>query len=180
MYELLKPKIGMIYPLGPCIAIAYLSILKECEIHCFHEGLEVKRLGGLHVTGASLHESRRIDMIIRTLAKLSTTFNAKPLMASFVGFTHFIILSHPETAKEILSSSAFADRPVKESSYELLFHRAMGFAPYGDYWRNLRRISATYLFSPKRVSRFGVFREKIGLKWWIKFHHPWNTKESLR
>ncbi|KAL8250536.1 hypothetical protein R6Q59_034229 [Mikania micrantha] len=100
----------------------------------------------------------------RTLAKLSTAFNAKPLMAFSVGLTRFVISCHPDTAKEILNSSDFADRPVKESAYELLFHRAMGFAPYGDYWRNLRRISATHLFSPKRVSGFGVFREKIGLK----------------
>ncbi|KAJ9567513.1 hypothetical protein OSB04_003479 [Centaurea solstitialis] len=100
----------------------------------------------------------------RTLAKLSTTFNAKPLMAFSVGMTRFVISSHPETAKEILNSSAFADRPVKESAYELLFHRAMGFAPYGEYWRNLRRISATHLFSPKRVAGFGVFRQEIGLK----------------
>lgn len=49
------------YPLGPCIALAYLSVLKDCEIHCYNEGLEVKRLGGLHVIGTSLHESRRID-----------------------------------------------------------------------------------------------------------------------
>lgn len=49
------------YPLGPCIALAYLSVLKDCEAHCFNEGLEVKRLGGLHVIGTSLHESRRID-----------------------------------------------------------------------------------------------------------------------
>ncbi|KAI3702392.1 hypothetical protein L6452_28130 [Arctium lappa] len=100
----------------------------------------------------------------RTLAKLATTFNATPLMAFSVGFTRFVISSHPETAKEILNSTAFADRPVKESAYELLFHRAMGFAPYGEYWRNLRRISATHMFSPKRISSFGGFREKIGLK----------------
>ncbi|KAI3785648.1 hypothetical protein L1987_44772 [Smallanthus sonchifolius] len=100
----------------------------------------------------------------RTLAKLSTAFNAKPLMAFSVGLTRFVISSHPDTAKEILNSSDFADRPVKESAYELLFHRAMGFAPYGDYWRNLRRISATHLFSPKRVAGFGVFRQSIGLK----------------
>ncbi|KAM0060435.1 putative flavonoid 3',5'-hydroxylase [Helianthus debilis subsp. tardiflorus] len=100
----------------------------------------------------------------RTLAKLSTAFNAKPLMAFSVGLTRFVISSHPDTAKEILNSTDFADRPVKESAYELLFHRAMGFAPYGEYWRNLRRISATHLFSPKRVSGFGVFRENIGLK----------------
>lgn len=49
------------YPLGPTIALAYLSVLKDCEVHCFKEGSEVKRLGGLHVIGTSLHESRRID-----------------------------------------------------------------------------------------------------------------------
>ncbi|XP_043722511.1 cytochrome P450 78A5-like [Telopea speciosissima] len=100
----------------------------------------------------------------RVLAKLSQRFNAFQLMAFSVGFTRFIISSHPETAKEILNSSAFADRPVKESAYELLFHRAMGFAPYGEYWRNLRRISATHLFSPKRISGFSAFRSQIGLK----------------
>lgn len=49
------------YPLGPTIALAYLSVLNDCEVHCSNEGSEVKRLGGLHVIGTSLHESRRID-----------------------------------------------------------------------------------------------------------------------
>nr|XP_048332569.1 protein translocase subunit SECA2, chloroplastic isoform X3 [Ziziphus jujuba var. spinosa] len=53
------------YPLGPTIALAYLSVLKDCEVHCFNEGSEVKRLGGLHVIGTSLHESRRIDNQLR-------------------------------------------------------------------------------------------------------------------
>ncbi|KAJ0789955.1 putative cytochrome P450 [Helianthus annuus] len=104
------------------------------------------------------------SMTHRTLAKLSVAFNATHLMAFSVGLTRFVISSHPETAKEILNSSAFADRPVKESAYELLFHRAMGFAPYGEYWRNLRRISAIHMFSPKRVSGSGCFRAKTGLK----------------
>ncbi|KAK7245579.1 hypothetical protein RIF29_40426 [Crotalaria pallida] len=98
----------------------------------------------------------------RVLAKLSHAFNAKPLMAFSVGFTRFIISSSPDTAKDILNSSAFADRPVKESAYELLFHRAMGFAPFGEYWRNLRRISATHLFSPRRIAASGEFRLSIG------------------
>ncbi|XP_050224724.1 cytochrome P450 78A5 [Mercurialis annua] len=100
----------------------------------------------------------------RVLAKTSELFKAKTLMAFSIGFTRFIISSHPDTAKEILNSSAFADRPVKESAYELLFHRAMGFAPFGEYWRNLRRISATHLFSPKRIAYFGGFRGEIGQK----------------
>lgn len=98
----------------------------------------------------------------RVLAKLAETLRAKPLMAFSVGFTRFVISSHPDTAKELLNSSTFADRPIKESAYELLFHKAMGFAPFGEYWRNLRRISSTHLFSPKRIASFGMFRENIG------------------
>ncbi|KAI0527228.1 hypothetical protein KFK09_002827 [Dendrobium nobile] len=107
----------------------------------------------LALSGSAAHVS---------LAALARSFQAIRLMAFSVGITRFIVSSHPETAKEILSSSSFADRPIKESAYELLFHRAMGFAPFGEYWRNLRRISSTYLFSPKRVSSFEKQRSEIG------------------
>ncbi|KAF6171408.1 hypothetical protein GIB67_009549 [Kingdonia uniflora] len=101
----------------------------------------------------------------RVLAKLARSFNGgTSLMAFSVGFTRFVISSCPNSAKEMLNSSAFADRPVKESAYELLFHRAMGFAPFGEYWRNLRRISATHLFSPRRIAAFSPFRSEIGEK----------------
>ncbi|KAL6658515.1 hypothetical protein ACP70R_004101 [Stipagrostis hirtigluma subsp. patula] len=54
-----------IYPICDAIAVAYLSVLRDCEIHCCAEGAEVKTLGGLHVIGTSLHESRRIDNQLR-------------------------------------------------------------------------------------------------------------------
>ncbi|KAL2349146.1 hypothetical protein Fmac_003146 [Flemingia macrophylla] len=100
----------------------------------------------------------------RALARLARAHCAEKLMAFSIGLTRFVISSEPETAKEILTSTAFADRPVKESAYELLFHRAMGFAPYGEYWRNLRRISANHLFSPKRITSFETFRRDVGFK----------------
>ncbi|CAN8305298.1 unnamed protein product [Cochlearia groenlandica] len=100
----------------------------------------------------------------RVLAALAKRFQAVSLMAFSVGFSRFVISSEPETAKEILNGSAFVDRPVKESAYELLFHRAMGFAPYGEYWRNIRRISATHLFNPKRIAGFEGVRVSNGLK----------------
>ena len=53
----------------------------------------------------------------RVLSNLAEAFKAKSVMAFSVGFTRFIISSHPDTAKEILNSSDFADRPVKESAY---------------------------------------------------------------
>ncbi|XP_015943681.1 cytochrome P450 78A5-like [Arachis duranensis] len=98
----------------------------------------------------------------RVLANLAETFKAKNLMAFSIGVTRFVISTNPNTAKEILNSSAFADRPIKESAYELLFHRAMGFAPYGEYWRNLRRIATVHLFSPRRIAASGEFRARVG------------------
>lgn len=53
------------YPLCDTIGLAYLTVLRDCEIHCSTEGAEVKALGGLHVIGTSLHESRRIDNQVR-------------------------------------------------------------------------------------------------------------------
>ena len=78
--------------------------------------------------------------------------SAKRLMAFSIGRTPAIMSSHPDVAKDILNSSAFADRPIKESAYRLLFNRAMGFAPYSPYWRFLRRTAATHLFSPARLA----------------------------
>ncbi|MQM05041.1 hypothetical protein Taro_037847, partial [Colocasia esculenta] len=98
----------------------------------------------------------------RTLAELARAHRALRLMAFSVGATRFVVSSHPDTAREILNNAAFADRPVKESAYELLFHRAMGFAPFGEYWRNLRRISATHMFSPRNVAASAEYRKAIG------------------
>ncbi|XP_031495817.1 protein translocase subunit SECA2, chloroplastic isoform X1 [Nymphaea colorata] len=53
------------HPFDLTIALAYSLVLRDCELHCFHEGVEVKNLGGLHVIGTSLHESRRIDNQLR-------------------------------------------------------------------------------------------------------------------
>ncbi|GMH31238.1 hypothetical protein Nepgr_033081 [Nepenthes gracilis] len=61
----LANKDSEMYPLGPTIALAYHSVLSDCEVHCSKEGAEVKRIGGLHVIGTSLHESRRIDNQLR-------------------------------------------------------------------------------------------------------------------
>nr|CDO33958.1 cyp450 [Hordeum vulgare] len=77
---------------------------------------------------------------------------AKRLMAFSLGETRMVVAAHPDVAREILNSPAFADRPIKESAYGLLFHRAIGFAPHGAYWRALRRVASTHLFSPWQIT----------------------------
>ncbi|KAL2461442.1 Cytochrome [Abeliophyllum distichum] len=95
------------------------------------------------------------------IAAMAESFQAKRLMAFSLGETRVIVTCNPDVAKEILNSSVFADRPVKESAYCLMFNRAIGFAPYGVYWRTLRRIAATHLFCPKQIKASETQRVEI-------------------
>ncbi|KAK1555025.1 hypothetical protein Q3G72_020799 [Acer saccharum] len=90
----------------------------------------------------------------RTLACMVSGYSqaAKQLMALSIGSTPVVVTSDPVIAREILSSSHFADRPIKQSAKSLMFSRAIGFAPNGSYWRLLRRIASSHLFSPKRIA----------------------------
>lgn len=97
----------------------------------------------------------------RKIAAMAEACKAKRLMAFSLGQTRVIVTCNPDVAKEILNSSVFADRPVKESAYSLMFNRAIGFAPYGVYWRTLRRISAAHLFSPKQIKASESQRSEI-------------------
>jgi len=74
------------------------------------------------------------------------------LMAFSLGETRVVVTADPDVARDLLASAAFADRPVKESAYGLLFHRAIGFAPHGAYWRALRRVASAHLFSPRQIA----------------------------
>ncbi|CAN6876496.1 unnamed protein product [Brassica oleracea var. botrytis] len=102
------------------------------------------------VGSMSLRSSRVAHQRIAAVAAMR---NAKRLMAFSLGDTKVVVTCHPDVAKEILNSSVFADRPVDETAYGLMFNRAMGFAPNGAYWRTLRRLSSNHLFNPKQIKR---------------------------
>ncbi|XP_022737785.1 cytochrome P450 78A9-like [Durio zibethinus] len=109
-----------------------------------------------------------LNLAHRKLSAAAKSFGAKRLMAFSLGDTRVIVTCNPDVAKEILNSSVFADRPVKESAYSLMFNRAIGFAPYGVYWRTLRRIAATHLFCPKQISsteaqRFDIASQMVSI-----------------
>ncbi|GMN42847.1 hypothetical protein TIFTF001_012045 [Ficus carica] len=97
----------------------------------------------------------------RRLAAAADSCAAKRLMAFSLGETRAVVTCHPDVAKEILTSSVFADRPVKESAYKLMFNRAIGFAKYGVYWTTLRRIAANHLFCPKQIKASENQRQQI-------------------
>ncbi|WVZ55359.1 hypothetical protein U9M48_006031 [Paspalum notatum var. saurae] len=87
---------------------------------------------------------------------------AKRLMALSLGPVRAVVTSHPDVAKKILDSPAFADRPLNHAAYGLMFHRSIGFAEHGPYWRALRRIAAGHLFGPRQVEAFAPYRAAVG------------------
>lgn len=114
---------------------------------------------GLPILGSLLNLRRAGGLAHRTLAAAATSLGATQLMAFSLGSTPAVVASEPQTAKEILTSPHFADRPIKQSARSLMFSRAIGFAPSGSYWRLLRRIAASHLFAPRRVAAHEAGRQ---------------------
>ena len=67
------------------------------------------------------------------------------------------MLSSPSLAEECFTKNdiIFANRPRLLAGKILGYNfTSLGLAPYGDHWRNLRRISAIEIFSPQRMQQF--------------------------
>lgn len=104
---------------------------------------------GLPIFGSLFTLSR--GLAHRSLASMAWARANTQLMALSLGSTPLVVASDPHTAREILTSPHFADRPLKQSAKSLMFSRAIGFAPNGTYWRLLRRIASSHLFNPRRI-----------------------------
>uniref|UniRef100_A0A6N2NI78 Cytochrome P450 n=1 Tax=Salix viminalis TaxID=40686 RepID=A0A6N2NI78_SALVM len=86
-----------------------------------------------------------------------------PVMQLQIGEVSTVIISSPEAAKEVLKTEDinFVDRPQLLVASILLYNsKGFGFAPYGDYWRELRKISILEMLSAKRVRSFKSIREE--------------------
>ncbi|PSS31281.1 Cytochrome P450 83B1 like [Actinidia chinensis var. chinensis] len=85
-----------------------------------------------------------------------------PLMSLRLGFVQTLVVSSAKMAKEVMKTHdlEFASRPSLLGQQKLSYNGLdLVFAPYNDYWREMRKICVLHLFSPKRVCSFRSIRE---------------------
>ncbi|XP_019167185.1 PREDICTED: cytochrome P450 71A3-like [Ipomoea nil] len=97
----------------------------------------------------------------RSLQQLSTHYG--PLMLLHFGSVPVLVASSPDAARAIMKDHdlAFSDRPANSMASRLLYgYKDVAFAPYGEYWRQVRSICVLHLLSNTRVQSFRSIREE--------------------
>ncbi|KAK8943009.1 hypothetical protein KSP39_PZI009223 [Platanthera zijinensis] len=108
----------------------------------------------------SLHRMRGSKQPHRVLHDLSAVYG--PIMRIKLGEIHVVVVSSAEAAREIMKTHdiVFASRPINKSIQALFYGgNDIIFGPYGEFWRQMRRICSIELLSSKRVRSFRPFRE---------------------
>ncbi|XP_059669713.1 desmethyl-deoxy-podophyllotoxin synthase-like [Cornus florida] len=84
-----------------------------------------------------------------------------PLMHLRLGQLSIVVISSAEYAKEVLKTHdiVFASRPFNPT-VNIIFENDIVLAPYGDYWRQLRKLCIMELLSIRRVQSFRPIREE--------------------
>uniref|UniRef100_A0A0E0JFV7 Cytochrome P450 n=1 Tax=Oryza punctata TaxID=4537 RepID=A0A0E0JFV7_ORYPU len=108
-------------------------------------------LGHLPLLGALPH---------RTLRSMAEAHG--PVMLLWFGRVPTVVASSAAAAQEAMRTRdlAFASRARVRMAERLIYGRDMVFAPYGEFWRQARRVSVLHLLSPRRIASFRGVREQ--------------------
>ncbi|KAM0872912.1 hypothetical protein ACQ4PT_038377 [Festuca glaucescens] len=110
-------------------------------------------IGHLHLVGSLPHVS------FRDLAQK----HGRDLMLLRLGAVNTVVVSSPRAAEAVLRTPdhALASRPRSNMADIILYGSSdVGFAPYGDPWRQARKVVTTHMLNAKKVHSFRHDREE--------------------
>ncbi|PRQ54275.1 putative premnaspirodiene oxygenase [Rosa chinensis] len=96
-----------------------------------------------------------------------------PIMHLKLGQVEATVISSSKAAEEVLKTHelTFAQRPLVLAVEVLSFAQSsIVFSPYGDYWRQMRKVCVLKLFNTKRVQSFRSIREEEVLNFIESIH----------
>ncbi|XP_059433534.1 cytochrome P450 71D8-like [Corylus avellana] len=150
------------FPLLTCFFFLFilLNIWTKSKAKCQNHKLppgpwKLPLIGNLHQLASS---SSQPHHFLGDLAK-----KHGPIMKLQLGEVSAIIISSPNSAKELLKThdTIFANQP-RILAAEVVSYDSLGvfFTPFGDYWRQIRKIYVMELLSAMRVQSFRTIREE--------------------
>ncbi|KAJ1690403.1 hypothetical protein LUZ63_014558 [Rhynchospora breviuscula] len=109
-------------------------------------------IGNLHQLGHLPH---------RSLHDMSKKYG--PIMLLHLGNVPTLVISSADMAAEVLKAQdhIFSSRPGLKVPKRLFYGgKDIAFAPYGEYWRQCRKLAMLHLLSSKKVQSFRHIREE--------------------
>ncbi|XP_057955719.1 cytochrome P450 93B2-like isoform X2 [Malania oleifera] len=128
---------------------ATLSSLAHRHLRLPPGPLALPVIGHFHLLGPLLH---------RSFHHLSSRYG--PLIFLRLGSVPAVIAASPELAKELLKTNelTFVSRHQSAAIDYLMYDAAFAFAPYGPYWKLVKKLSMTKLIGAQPLSRFAHLR----------------------
>lgn len=111
-------------------------------------------IGHLHLVGAHPHISMR---------RLAARYGGEDLMLLRLGTVPTLVVSSPRAAKAVLRThdQSLASRPGSIFADILGYGPSdVGFMPYGERWRQAKKLVTTHLLSAKKVQSYRAAREE--------------------
>jgi hypothetical protein len=148
-------------------AIVSVIFLRYLIKHCLNRHTQLKRapgpfpfwpvVGNLPLLGKLPHHS---------FYQLSKRYG--DIMELKLGSVRTVVVSSPELAKEVLKvhDLIFATRPETVAGKILFNQQDIAWAPYGEHWRHMRKISTLELFTLKRLEASKHVRDEE-LSWLV-------------
>ncbi|XWS37189.1 hypothetical protein CRYUN_Cryun19dG0021600 [Craigia yunnanensis] len=132
--------------------LIWLKLVKGKKLNLPPSPPKLPIIGNIHQLGKLPH---------RSLRDLSRKYGS--LMLLQLGQNPTLVVSSADSVKEIVKNHdlVFLNKPSTTAA-NILFYgcKDLGFAPYGEYWRQVRKVCVLELLSLRRVHSFQFVREE--------------------